>query len=170
MANSDTLHIFARHREDIVSYAETIVNDKHRAEDIAQDAYLRFEAAQAPGRPTGSIGYLLRIVRNLAIDYRRRKALENTLFMQDGADLMNTLPEAGPSTERQAVIDDELNQLRLALNDLPERTRIAMEMHSFGGYKLREIADHLDISISMAQVLVKEGVKHCQKHLARSDV
>ena len=52
-----------------------------------------------------------------------------------------------------------------AMAELPERTRIAMEMHRFGGCTLKEIAEHFGISVSMAQVLVTEGVRHCQRRL-----
>jgi RNA polymerase sigma-70 factor (ECF subfamily) len=38
-------------------------------------------------------------------------------------------------------------------------------MHRFGGCTLKEIAAHLGISVSMAQVLVAEGVRHCQRSL-----
>jgi RNA polymerase sigma-70 factor (ECF subfamily) len=52
-----------------------------------------------------------------------------------------------------------------ALAELPERTRIAVEMHRFGGCTLKEIAEHFGISVSMAQVLVTDGVRHCQSRL-----
>ena len=51
------------------------------------------------------------------------------------------------------------------MSELPERTRIAMEMHRFGGCTLKELADHLGISVSMARVLVMDGIRHCQRAL-----
>ena len=69
--------------------------------------------------------------------------------------------------EHQAVlgIAVALRRLRAAMAELPERTRIALEMHRLGGCKLREIAERLGISESMAHVLVKDGIKHCQRRM-----
>ena len=38
--------------------------------------------------------------------------------------------------------------------ELPERTRVALEMHRFGGFKLREIAAHLGISVTVTHELI----------------
>jgi DNA-directed RNA polymerase specialized sigma24 family protein len=54
-----------------------------------------------------------------------------------------------------------------AIAELPERTQIALEMHRFGGCKLREIADHLGISVTLAHSLVAEGIEHCRRRLHR---
>ena len=46
--------------------------------------------------------------------------------------------------------------------ELPERTRVALEMHRFGGFKLREIAAHLGISVTVAHELIAQAVAHCR--------
>jgi RNA polymerase sigma-70 factor (ECF subfamily) len=51
--------------------------------------------------------------------------------------------------------------------ELPERTRIALMMHRFDGFKLRDIAAHLGISVALAHALVYEGLEHCRRRLAR---
>ena len=51
--------------------------------------------------------------------------------------------------------------------ELPTRTRIALEMHRFGGSTLRDIADHLGISIGSAHRLVVDGLEHCRERLCR---
>ena len=63
------------------------------------------------------------------------------------------------------IAQEDLQRVLTALAELPERTRIAVEMHRFGGCKLREIAEHLGISLSMAHHLIKDGVRHCQRAL-----
>jgi RNA polymerase sigma-70 factor (ECF subfamily) len=54
-----------------------------------------------------------------------------------------------------------------AMAELPERTRIALMMHRFDGFKLRDIAAHLGISVALAHALVYEGLEHCRRRLAR---
>ncbi len=73
--------------------------------------------------------------------------------------------EEKPSPEAETIARQELERVLAAMAELPERTRLALEMHRLGGLKLREIAQRLGISTSMAQVLVVEAVRHCQRSL-----
>lgn len=164
MSKSEMLSLYTTHQRMLVNYAYSIVNDSACAEDITQDAYMRFCSAMAEEQRDNPVGYLYRIVRNLALDYRRRKMLEKNLFSELNEEV-ETIASDAPSPENQLIQQSEIKQLVDALNELPERTRIALEMHRFGGYKLREIAAHLNVSVSMAQYLVKEGIQHCQQRL-----
>ncbi len=74
-------------------------------------------------------------------------------------------PDSPATPETQALFRDELRQLERALATLPERSRTAFEMHKFGGAKLREIAEFLGVSLSMAQVLVDDAMEHCKREL-----
>lgn len=168
MSDAQILSLYRTYQRELVSYAGSIVGDGDRAEDITQDAYLRFSAAMDDEWRDNPVGYLYRIVRNLALDYCRRRQFERTLFSHNVDDLADVLPEERSTPEQQAIARNELEQLQAAMDELPERTRLAVEMHRLGGYKLREIAEHMNISTSMAQHLVKEGVKHCQHRLSQT--
>ena len=166
MSHHRVLAIYAAHQQELLAYARRIVRDTARAEDITQDAYLRFSDATREEWPDNPVAYLYRIVRNLAMDSHRRSRFENDLFTRDVDDIAQTQPCSAPSVEQQTIASDELERLGKALAELPSRTRVAVEMHRLGGYKLREIAAHLNVSTSMAQHLVKEGIKHCQQRLS----
>jgi len=166
MQDAQILSLYTAHQRDLLSYASSIVGDDGRAEDITQDAYMRFSAAMSDEWRGNPVAYLFRIVRNLALDCRRRSQFEKTLFSHNVDDIAEAIPAEKAAPEQQVIARSEFEQLRAALEELPERTRMAVEMHRLGGYKLREIADHMNISVSMAQYLVKEGIKHCQRRLS----
>jgi RNA polymerase sigma-70 factor (ECF subfamily) len=114
------------------------------------------------------LSYLYRIVRNLALDGRRSQAREERYLVR-GADLLaDGVPEDRPSPEAEAVGRGELRAVRAALLELPERTRIALEMHRFGGATLKDIADFLDISVGLAHALVRDGLEHCRARLRKN--
>lgn len=154
-----------RCRRELVSYASGIVGDPGRAEDVVQEAWLKFRDAAAGTAIEDPVSYLYRIVRNLAFDGRRRIALERRYFDDFAPDALDQVPELRPSPEGDLIARQQIDRLRAALAELPERTRIALEMHRLGGFKLREIAKRLGISESMAHVLVKDGIRHCQRRL-----
>lgn len=160
-----TLTLYLEHRGELVNYASGIIGDRSRAEDVVQEAYLRFADAAARRLLEEPVSYLYRIVHNLAFDGVRRLSLENRHIKPGAGSSAHEVAEERPSPEAELIARQELDRVLAAMAALPERTRLALEMHRLGGFKLKEIAARLGISISMAQVLVVEGVKHCQRSL-----
>lgn len=157
---------FIAHRSSLVDYATGIVGSRAQAEDLVQEAWLRFEEVARQRILSEPLAYLYRIVRNLALDGRRRRAREDRIFADIDLEAAAAASTARPATpETLALYRDQLRLLDEALDDLPQRTRIAFEMHRFGGCKLREIAAFLDISLPRAQALVAEAVQHCKERL-----
>ena len=164
--DSTALALFVTHRGALVNYASRIVGDPAQAEDVVQEARLRYGAAALGRRLEEPVGYLYRVVHNLALDRRRRLNLEDRHTAGQVGRLAASLADEAPSPEDEAIARQELQRVIAAMAELPERTRIALEMHRFGGCALKEIAERLGVSVSMAQVLVVQGIKHCQRALS----
>lgn len=109
------------------------------------------------------VGYLFRIVRNLAVDWTRRLALERRHI--DVVDEMPSVPEARATPEEEASHRQELGLVMRALAELPTRTRQALEMHRFGGLTLEEIGKRLNISPALAHGVIHKALAHCQERL-----
>jgi RNA polymerase sigma-70 factor (ECF subfamily) len=152
------------HRGALVSYATTITGERSRAEDVVQEAYLRFRSAALAQHLDDPVAYLYRVVRNLALDLRRRLTFEQRHVFSSEEDAGRPL-DLEMSAEEAAIAKERLRIIMSAIRELPERTRIALEMHRFGGCTLKQIAERLGISVSYAQALVKEGLKHLQRHV-----
>jgi len=161
--------LFVEHRQELVDYAAGIVGSRTQAEDLVQEAWLRFDEVARQRLLAEPLGYLYRIVRNLALDGQRRGAREQRIFAPVELDVAAAASPDKPATpEAEALYRDQLRMLSVALDELPERTRIAFEMHRFGGSKLREIAEFLQISLPLAGVLVADAVQHCKERLGWS--
>jgi RNA polymerase sigma factor (sigma-70 family) len=160
------LRLFLAHWTALVEYATPIVGDRMRAEDVVQEAYMRFvlPTAEAP-RVDNPAAYLYRIVRNLSHDFRRRLSADSR---RDEAHhvLLSTLPPA-PSPEEEALQRDELRRVEAALAELPANARRAFEMRRVGGYTLQEIADHLGVSVPTAGRWTQEALMHVARRLQR---
>ena len=164
--NASKLNLFLAHRRSLIDYATPIVGDRADAEDVVQEAWLRFEDMLArPGAAPDTIrqpaGYLYRIVRNLAVDWARKLATERRHHQASGTlDQLADQPDR-ISPEATALHRDTLRRVAAAVTQLPERNRIAFEMHRFGGHTFQEIADHLGISLGHAHGLVRDAVSYC---------
>lgn len=160
------LALYVAHRSALVRYADGIVGDRFHAEDVVQEAYLRFDAV-AGRRPLDEpVGYLYRIVRNLAVDGRRRLLREARHVGPAMGEAVAEIAEDRPSPEADALGRDELRALQAAMEELPDRTRIALEMHRFGGARLKDIAEALGVSVTVAHALVMDGVDRCRRRVA----
>lgn len=166
MAPADQmLALYLEHRRALVNYANGIVRDRAGAEDVVQEAYLRLgTVSQEISHP---VGYLYRIVRNLALDWARRSSTDRP----DGAasDTLEAVPHDAPSAEHVLLFRDELRLLQEALVELPERTQAAFRMYRLEGQTLQQIANHLGVSVVRAHQLVKEAIVHAAKRLDRSE-
>lgn len=164
--DSALLALYSTYRRDLINYANKITGDMSCSEDIVQEAWLRLQdAAQKQGFRSPR-SYLYSIVRNLALDGRRRDKRQRT-FMVTG--VMENVAEISadqqPSVDQVLLHQDEMEIVYQALAELPERTRVAFEMHRFGDRKLREIAEFLGISVAKAHTLVIEALEHCKERL-----
>jgi len=163
---SEQTALFAEHRRSLVDYATGIVGSRSAAEDVVQEAWLRFDQISQRQLLNEPLSYLYRIVRNLAIDGRRKQAREDRYVVNPVLGVEG-VAEDRPSPEAEAAGRSDLQALHVAMHELPERTRVALEMHRMGGATLKDIGDYLGISIGLAHSLVIDGLEHCRRRLAR---
>lgn len=152
------LAIFLEQRPALVEYATQIVRDRTRAEDVVQEAFIRFvpDDATTDAPVQQPIAYLYRIVHNLALDWTKRRSMENR--HQSGAPIWWTQPEVPRTPEQELMHRRQIERIEVVLADLRPEARLALEMHRFSGYSLQEIADRLGVSIATVHRLVKSAL------------
>lgn len=164
----DPLRLFLSLRAELLRYGRSIASDGEDVEDIVQEAWLRFDAATSTKRVPESRGFLFRIVHNLVMDRYRRRRVERTLLVGDGAADTDVVPSDEPTAEVRLESANELAAVRAAIARLPERTRQAFLLHRVHGLKLVDVAARLGISKSLAQQLVVDGLEACREARRRA--
>jgi len=158
----DALQLFLTHRARLLSYAVRLTGDVSSAEDVLQEAWLRFEAAIAHRALDEPVAYLHTVIRNLAHDDRRRRGLRARLFVEGLEGSPSDVASIEPTAEASLIASDELRLVREALEGMPERMRVAVEMHRIRGARLKDIAVELGVSVTTAHQLVVDGVERCR--------
>lgn len=162
------VRLFMAYRAALINYATPIVGCRAGAEDVVQEAFLRFAPfASAAGRVAQPAAYLRRIVRNLAMDWTRR--LRTEARHRQGEPEAWMIPPAAPSPERQASDREALRRLARVLAELPVPARRACEMHRLDGLTLEEVAERLGVSVATAHRLVRDALALLASRLAAED-
>lgn len=165
---ADKLHLYSTHRAALVEYALPIVGDRARAEDVVQEAFMRFSPRDALDadvqRP---LGYLYRIVRNLAVDFTRRRSTEARVLADDRSWWLS--PATIRTPEQDFSHEQHLQEIDRMLADTSPLVQKAVNLHRIHGLTLLQIAEALGVSTSSAHRLVREGLGIIAVHLTSSD-
>lgn len=146
---------FVTHWSALRVAAQKIVENRALAEDIAQDAYLKVCDAEACLEIRHPLAYCYQVVRNLAIDHKRRHQMERHLFTveDDGLDV----PAASGTPEQIAISRQNLRVVSDTLSALPERTRHAFELYRISGLTQRDIGTKLGVSATLVNFMIREA-------------
>jgi RNA polymerase sigma-70 factor (ECF subfamily) len=157
----------------LFSAALRLTRNRSDAEDLVQEALLRaYRGYGGFEEGTNLRAWLFRILTNTFINsYRAKQRRPQETEMADTDDLylyrrVNTLDQAALSAEDtlfSVFTDDEV---KLALEDLPETFRLPVLLADVEGFSYQEIADILEIPIGTVMSRLHRGRKRMQKALA----
>ena len=129
-----------RHRSFVTALAYRLCGDLARAEDIAQDAFVRVWQALPGFRGQAAFRtWLYRIVSNVAMEELR--STRPTLDI-DEADL-----STANTPEKEALRAEQRRAVRRAILQLPLQSRLVLILREYEELSYKEIASTLDIPI-----------------------
>ncbi|MFO7696678.1 MAG: RNA polymerase sigma factor [Anaerolineae bacterium] len=152
--------LYTQHHHSIVNYLYRMVGDSGRAEELAQDVFLRaFRALPRLPSDANHRAWLYRIATNVAYDTLRRRRLVSWLALRETD--RDEQATGGPDrlAEQQAV--------QMTLMQLPDGYRAVLVLFSVQGYSVREIAESMGISegavktrLSRAREMFRKAYEH----------
>jgi len=131
----------------VYRFALYLSGNRHEAEDVTSETFVRAWTATVPIRTATAKGYLLTIARNL---YLQRLGGRKHRHVA----LDDQLRDPRASTEARAEQNSELRVVLAGLQRLPEGDRAALVMRALDELPYEEIARALHISLSAAKVRV----------------
>jgi RNA polymerase sigma-70 factor (family 1) len=137
--------LFSEFYNRLVYFSFQFVSDKDKAQDIVQDAFIKYWSQQQTVLPdkTAIKNFLYSTVRNASLNIiRHQKVVEGYVQLQGYA-------EPGEPSVMEAIIAAEvMAEVHAAVQSLPANYRLISEMGYLEGKKNREIADELDMSVN----------------------
>ena len=159
-----------RYQRPIFSLIYRMVRDRERAEDLAQETFVKVLNALESYRPEYKFSsWIFKIANNAAIDHLRRKELD-TLSLDGAPDAVTSERREGTSLQIADQSESPLQELEArelggeierAIAQLRPEYRSCILLRHVQGYAYEEIADMLDLPLGTVKTYI---------HRARSEL
>jgi RNA polymerase sigma-70 factor (ECF subfamily) len=150
-----------RHLRSAHAVALGVLGNPADAEDVCQDAFLTaLEKLEECRDPQRFAAWLMRIVRNRALNFRASRSLRQGVPLEEAAE-----KSGGENPEREAERSETRERLLAALSGLPESQREVVLLHDLEGWRHREIAELLDTSEGAVRVRLHEARRRLRTEL-----
>ena len=142
--------------------ALSIVGDLDVAADATQDAFLKAVRALSGFRGDASFRtWLFTIARNEAKGLLRQKGRRRETAIEDTGPLADLSGSGGDRIFARLEVD----RVREALDQLPEKQRLAVSLRIFDGLSFREVGEIIESSEGAARVNYHHGIRRLREYL-----
>jgi RNA polymerase sigma-70 factor, ECF subfamily len=162
--------LLERHRSPVVHFLYRMVQNQPVSEELAQEVFLRVYRSRATYEPTAKFTtWLFRIATHLALNWirdgKKEKGQESlNEEMLDGIE--RQVADRQPTVEQEMLYAAKLQEVRQAIQMLPEKQRAAVMMHKYQELEYAQIARTLGCSESAVKSLLFRAYETLRARLA----
>lgn len=166
-----------RYQDALVNYINFTINDYHRAEDLAQETFLRVFKSASRYKPKSTFkSWLYTIATNLSRNELRNRARRKTYYLEDLVD------EDEDVYQSEFLIDTKLQPdilyekkerqqlIKRTLDQLPENQRLALTLVTYQELSYEEISEILNCSIGAVKSLIHRARQNLKKLLIKTGI
>jgi RNA polymerase sigma-70 factor (ECF subfamily) len=168
--------LITRYQRQAIAVSYRLLGNSHDALEVTQDAFLKaYNSLPTLQNPEAFGGWLMRIVSNLSLNYRRgRKTRTKSQLPLDDALTGKGNAEGSGASEWSAKGADPVHtlesremgaKLREAMDSLPEKQRLAIVMFTIEQMPQKDVAEALKCSVEAVKWHVFQGRKKLKEML-----
>jgi RNA polymerase sigma-70 factor (ECF subfamily) len=171
--------LIRRYQRQAVAVSYRLLGNTNDALEVSQDAMLKsFSSLATLEKPEAFGGWLMRIVSNLSLNYRRSRKTRRQVQLSEAMGTAET--ESGESSgaggssdwmtegndpQRNAIGHELGSRLQTALDQLPEKQRAAIVLFTIEQLPQKEVAAELGCSVEAVKWHVFQGRKKLKELL-----
>ena len=148
--------LYERYKAPVMSYVCGLIAQRHIAEEITQEVFLRAYRARDTYRPEAKFStWLWTIARNTAYDHlRKKKELYLVADPEDGETALDRLES--PMSDAETQLMEQVDRVRLerCMAGLSDPQRDALTLRTVSELPYEEIAETLGTSLSSVKSLI----------------
>lgn len=155
--------IVDRYKDSLVNYLTHLVRSRDRAEEVAQDAFVRLYRNASNYRQQERLGpYLFRIATNLVVTEIRRERRWSLLLPR----LHASTRTSTPAPDTNLFTSEIQRQVSAAIDRLPVNYRAPLVLFEIEEWSYDEIAQALDIRVGTVKSRISRARDLLRRHLA----
>lgn len=152
----------------IINFVVRFIGDKNKAEDIAQEVFLRVFKAAKDYRPKSKFKtWLFKIATNLCLneirDNKNSPQFIDLLELNE-AGFLAVAPDSY-SPEKTFENKQLIDIIRKAITNLPEKQRIALLLQKYNGFSYEEMSQIMGCSVSSVESLIQRARQNMKRML-----
>ncbi len=163
--------IFRHYQVSLFNMARQLVGDPDEAEDVVQQSFIKAFRALSKIREPGSLEYWLRrIVYTTSMDTLRKRKRQAEMPLDDTL-RQRHVRSIGPAEE--AIIQERLDLVQQALQQMSERYRIYIILREFEGLSYQEMAEVLGEPLTTVRVALfraREQLRELLRQIAGEEL
>jgi RNA polymerase sigma-70 factor (ECF subfamily) len=158
------------HRRPVVHFLFRMVQNQAVSEELAQEVFLRVYRSRSSYEPTAKFTtWLYRIATHVALNSirdRKHERGQESLEEEVMEGVGRQIADRRPTVEHRMVSDSRLEEVRKAINELPEKQRAAVLMHKYQELGYDQISKALGISESALKSVLFRAYETLRTRLA----
>ena len=162
--------LLERHRTPVIHFLYRMVQNQPVAEELAQEVFLRVYRSRETYEATAKFAtWLFRIATHLALNSirdSRNERGQQSLDEEVSEGMVRQVADRKPTIEQNMVAQSKLEEVRRAIELLPEKQRAAVLMHKYEELEYTQIAAVLECSESAVKSLLFRAYETLRARLA----
>lgn len=155
-----------RHKNRIFTTIMLLVKDRHLAEDIFQDVFIKIINALNEGHYLDNsrfIAWAVRIAHNCCISHFRKKNARPAFALIYNDDITSGDHRMDMSQEQRIIIKETNTAVQALMDRLPETQREALILRYYADLSFKEIAQTVNVGINTALGRVRYAIINMRK-------
>ena len=166
--NSFFQSVYKTYYSRLCVFAYGFLQNENDAEEIVQNVIMKlWEQKDKINEIENMQAYLFRSVKNQCLNFIKRDKLAN-VYKTEAWKELKELEEQTMSSTQPEDNEQQIKQLKEAIETLPERCQEVLKMSKFEGLKNKEIADELQISLKAVEANISRAFTLIRKNFKKN--
>jgi RNA polymerase sigma-70 factor, ECF subfamily len=158
--------LFRAHYEGLCRFAHRYLQDASQAEDLVQELFADLWTDHAHLELRGSVrAYLYTAVRNRSLNLRKHRLVERDWVRNEAIPDVRELHKPPQHADESLDVAERDAHVHAAIEALPERCRIVMQLRWREQLSYAEIAGVMGISIKGVEIQLSRGLQALRQRL-----
>ena len=162
-----------RHKRKVFTYIYLNVKDRHLAEDLFQDTFIKVIKTLRTGNYNDEgkfLPWVMRIAHNLIIDHYRKSNRIPLVENDNDFDVFNTIKIYDECVEEKMVVQQVHEDVKKLLDFLPDDQKEVIMMRHYADMSFKEIAEQTNVSINTALGRMRYALINLRRLVKEKDI